>query len=127
MINENSMTDLINYRRIVFISSIFILFIIGVSLFLSWYLKAFFLLKPLGGAFIGSFLASINVLALGYAFFVIAIKKSSRKALLWPLSTFFIMCGSALFLALNQQDYLLGFALGLTTPLIFGTIIALRA
>ncbi|OPZ24235.1 MAG: hypothetical protein BWZ03_00254 [bacterium ADurb.BinA186] len=127
MINEDSMTDLMSYRRIVLTASIFILFIIGASLCLCWYFKAFFLLKPLGGAFIGAFLASVNVLALGYAFFVIAIKKSSRKVLLWPVSTFLTMCGIALCLALNQQDYLLGFALGLTTPLIFGTIIALRA
>ncbi len=126
-INESSMIDLMSYRRVVLSSSAVILLALGTLLALSFYSEWLHFQKPLAGAFIGSFLASLNVLALGYAFFKLVLKKSPRKVVLWPVATFLSLCGVALFMALTEQDYLLGFALGLTTPLIFGAIIALRA
>jgi hypothetical protein len=127
MINESSMTDLMGYRRVVLSASTIVLLVIGIFAVLAWYADWVFLLKPLAGAFLGSMMASLNVLALAYAFFALAIKKSPRRVILWPVASFLLMCGTALLLALRQPDYILGFALGLTTPLIFGAIIALRA
>ncbi|MCA9507560.1 MAG: hypothetical protein KC505_03955 [Myxococcales bacterium] len=126
MMNENSLADIAIYRKTVLLTTLVVLILLSTAIFFCWYLNFYFLIKTLIGAMLGTLLASINVFALAYAFYFVAVKKSSKTVVLWPLLTFLILCGAALFLALNHNDYLLGFALGLCSPLIFATIIALR-
>lgn len=124
--HEEIMDDLRSYRRIVFVGSMVLLALIMLALFISIQVKWYYLSLALVGAFAGTFLSSINIFALGYAFYVLAVQKGPRRALLWPIFSFLLLCGVALYLALLKPDYIFGFSLALTSPIIFGAIIALR-
>lgn len=125
--NQEIINELISYRRVVLYGSIALLSLIAAALFGSVMAGCLSLSLALVGAFAGTVLSSINVFALGYAFYALTIKKLPRRVILWPILTFLCMCGVALYLALLKPDYILGYALALTSPLVFGAIIALRA
>lgn len=125
MMNEDAQKELDSYWRISVRVGLVIEVLLLLLLLFSWGTGLLWLIKPLIGAMVASLLASLNVIALAYAFWVLAIHKGSRWVLLWPIFLFLGMCVSALVVAVNQPDWLLGFALGLCTPLITGTMISL--
>jgi hypothetical protein len=79
----------------------------------SWFL-------PIWGAFFGSFSASVNLLAIAWAFYVLVIKKGRRRILFWPVLTFLCLCILAYIYATHLPEQALGFAFGLTVPVILG-------
>ena len=79
------------------------------------------------GLLIGSSLANINVFVLGRALYVFLITRVGGLALGWPLMFFLILSGVGLFLALFYPGFCLGFALGLTSPLVLGAVSAFYA
>ncbi len=125
MMNEQSLKDLNNYRRISIRTSLVMVGLLLTATMLAWWWGLLWLLKPLLGAVVGSVLASLNMFALAYAFLVLVINNGSRWVLLWPIILFLSMCAAALVIALYQPDLLLGFALGLSTPLMIGAMITL--
>lgn len=124
MTHDHIQKDLQLYKKTLFITAFSVLSLVGLLTVLAWALDFTWLIRPLLGLFAGAFLATINVAALGYAFHVIAIKKGSPKAVLWPLSSFLLMIAAIIMLLCLSHDYLLGFALGLTVPVVFGAAIA---
>lgn len=81
------------------------------------------LVAPLVGGLCGVTAATINLFAIGYAFFVVAIIKGKKIAILWPVLSFIAMCVVAYLFAILAPSMILGFALGLTVPLLFGAVI----
>lgn len=119
-LSESWRHDIDNYKKLALKASLVLLVILLVL--------ALFLRSSLtGGMLIGSSLANINVFVLGRAFYDLAIKKVGSLALGRPVGFFMILCGVGLFLALFYPTFCLGFALGLTSPLVLGAFIAYRA
>jgi len=79
------------------------------------------------GLLIGSSLANINVFVLGRALYDFLIRKIGGLALGGPLLSFLILSGVGLLLTLFYPGFCLGFALGLTSPLVLGALIAYKA
>ena len=79
------------------------------------------------GTLIGSSLANINVFVLGFAVYDLVFRKVGALALARPAGFFLILSGVGLFLALFHPTFCLGFALGLTSPLVLGAFIAYNA
>lgn len=120
--NEQIKQELIWYRRI------FIRGLLGLSLV--WIVAMLLLAsRPpwpthLWGFFIGVFFASLNLVALAFSFVWISILERSRRAVWWPIITFITMCVATGALAFYYEKLLLGFAVGLCVPLLFGSLIA---
>jgi|SRR5579871_4437613 len=93
------------------------------AIIVAWALKLAVVMALLVGGLIGATLATINLFALGYAFYVVAIKKGSRWTILCPVSTFIFMAFIVFAGARLKPDYLLGFAAGLTVPVLFATAV----
>jgi hypothetical protein len=123
MMNESVERDLKHYKKTTLWSSA-LLFGILISLVgLAWAFGYSTLISPLMGSLMGTFFSTVNLFALGYAFDAIVVKKMARWAILWPLSTFLVMALLGFLLAAYGPDYILGFALGLTAPVLFGAVI----
>jgi hypothetical protein len=118
--HESWRHDLDNYKKLALKASLVLLVIL---LVLALFLRS----SLIGGMLIGSSLANINVFVLGRAFYDVVIKKAGSLALGSPVGFFMILCGVGLFLALFYPAFCLGFALGLTSPLVLGAFIAYRA
>lgn len=123
MMNENAQQDLTRYKNITLWSSLILvsglLALLGLAYVLDWVV----VIHPLWGALLGTLCASVNIFALAYAFYALAIQNKPRRVVLWPIATFILMCILSFFLATGYDDYILGFALGLTAPLLFGAAI----
>lgn len=124
MTHDSAQKDLQLYKKTVYISAISVLSIVALLIILAWALDFALIIKPLVGLFAGACLATINVAALGYAFHAIAIKNGPTSAVLWPISSFMVIIAAIIILLQLSHDYLLGFAVGLTAPLVFGAAIA---
>ena len=122
-INDQSVKEILSYRDQTIKTSVGLLGILGLAMAGLLFCPVDFLFKPLLGAFLGVLLATLNAFALGYAYFALVLKKTARRVILWPVTTFLLMCVAALILALHYSEFVLGFAFGLTAPLIFGTVI----
>lgn len=123
MMNEYAKKDLSRYKSITLWSAAVLFSVILLLLLASWFLDVTPVQKPLLGGLLGTMLATINLFALGYAFYALAIKKMARWVIMVPLSTFIIMAITSFILAIYHTDYILGFALGLTAPVSFGAVI----
>jgi hypothetical protein len=123
MINEQSKKDLVGYIQKTLWSSVILLSLILVVMAMAAFSHLYEMMDALLGALLGIVLTTANLFSLGYAFFVIAINNGRKMMVLWPLATFLIMSGAALVLSIYFPAYLLGFALGLTAPVVFGVAI----
>jgi phosphate/sulfate permease len=127
MMNELAKKDLIFYKKNFFYSS-FIILVVILSLFLiSIYFGPRSLTKSLLGGLIGSFIAMANIFLLSFSFYKVAIKKSSPLIILWPTLSFLFMVLLSYCFSVYNSEYLLGFAMGLTSPLILGLVLAFKA
>ena len=109
--------DLENYKKVALRAALFMFVILLILAFLTRS-------SVLIGVLIGSSLASINVFVLAIAAYNFLIKKINITALSWPLGFFLILCGVGFYLAINFPNLALGFAVGLTSPLVLASIIA---
>lgn len=119
MINDLLGREFLFYRRC-FLKSLLLVVIIALLLLAfgqQWSL----------GFFIGAVASFINIAALAFAYLRIAVQKKPLAALIWPLSSFLAMCAMALLLVIKFKSLLLGFAIGLTSPLIFGILVTFMA
>lgn len=123
MMNEAAEQDLKRYKNTTLIASASLLTLLFSGLACACVLDFSSLTKPLLGAILGTLLASLNLFALGYAFYVVAIKGGHRWVILFPLATFVLMAASGFMLSLYRMEYILGFALGLTAPVLFAAVI----
>ena len=119
MINDLLGREFLFYRRC-FLKSLLLVVMIALLLLAAdrqWSL----------GFFVGGVASFINIAALAFAYLRIAVQKKPLAALFWPLGSFLAMCGMALLLVVKFTPLLLGFAVGLTTPLIFGVLVTFMA
>lgn len=117
---NNVLTHEFQFYRRCFVKAIFIFVVISLLLLTIGYFLSF-------GFFIGGLASFANLSALAFAYLRIVVQKKPLITLLWPLATFLFMCGAAGIIALKFSGLLLGFALGLTTPLIFGILVSFMA
>jgi hypothetical protein len=115
--------DLISYMRRIIQSGMVLISLFVCALLCAWIFKMNLLIGPLFGALMGALFATINLFALGYAFYGLYIRQAKRWLILWPLSSFTTMCVAAFVLAIYFYEYIFGFALGLTVPVLFGMVI----
>jgi hypothetical protein len=96
---------------------------LGIATAVTYFLNAVDYVAPLMGALLGVICATVNVFAIGYAFYVIAIKHGHKRVIGFPLASFIAMCGVAFICAKFWPGLLFGFAVGLTVPLLFGVFV----
>lgn len=127
MMNEEARIDIASYvKRTLWSAGILFAIIIG-GLITATIFEHTDLSKQLVGGLIGAMLATANIFALGYAFYGLAIAKARRWIIVWPVSTFLGMCSIAFILVYYFPAHILGFALGLTAPVVFGSAIVFAA
>lgn len=119
-IHEQAHRDINGYIRKTLWSAGVLFLLVMIALFCVFWFKKTEAIKPLLGGLLGSFLATVNLFAIGYAFYAIVIKKGKRWVVLMPLLSFLGMCAIAFILAVYVPDYILGFAIGLTAPVFLG-------
>lgn len=123
MSNETK-SDLKNYGRWTIWSASILLAMLVIFLVIAFLFKKTVLMSTIVGAMIGVMVSTVNLFSLGYAFFKLVIARKSRKwVVLWPFFTFIFMCVLAYIFAVYFEALILGFALGLTVPVIFGSVI----
>jgi hypothetical protein len=124
--NNQAQKDLEGYWRIfikvaaVFLSLKFILIALAYFLSSSW-------LSPLVGALFGASFAMANLLALSWAYYRVIIKKAKKTIIFLPVVTFLFMCFMAYIYAMFLPDQVIGFAMGLSVPIIFASFISLNS
>lgn len=121
--NETSKQDLRNYINQTLKSAGVLLTLLATLVLYAYCFGDSRLIDPLFGGIIGVMIATTNLFAIGYAFYILAIKKGNRWALLWPIGSFLAMCALAYGFAIFWPRLIVGFALGLTTPVIFGGVL----
>lgn len=121
--NDDAKNDLLTYRKITTWSSLALVVAISIGMVLAKIFAWENSYTLLTGGLFGVILAVANVFAIGYSFYVLAIKNGRRWVLLVPISTFLAMCGAAYLLTSFAQIYLFGFAIGLTSPVLLATSI----
>lgn len=109
--------ELRRYQSLALRASLFISVILLLLVGIAALFVLSILVKPLIGALIGAVLASINVFALGYAYYRVVIAKGSRTLVLWPVLSFIVMVIVGICLAHWSVAMCIGFALGLCAPL----------
>jgi hypothetical protein len=118
--DETSKKDLLRYFNQTIWCFLFLCLTIVVGICLATYLDHRALATHLWGSLAGAALAIINVLAIGYAFYSIGIRKSRRWVMVVPIASFVAMAAVAYLLANIWPTYLVGFAFGLGSPVLFG-------
>lgn len=117
--------DFILYRQIIIKNGVLLVALLSCFLLLcginQWSIFPFVL-----GLWVSVILSSLNMLALGLAVFELYIKNGSHKAILWPLASFLLLCLAALVLVFLKNESILGFAFGLSSPLILALIAWLK-
>jgi hypothetical protein len=126
MMNEIAQKDLQFYKKAFIYSSIITLFVIVFFIIISFYFGHKFLAKSLVGGLIGYLLVMANVFLLAFAFYKIAIKKSSSLVILCPALSFFTMVILGYCFSVLYPEYISGFAISLTSPLILGVILTVK-
>jgi hypothetical protein len=123
MMNDQTRQELKHYvRKTLWASSIIILLIV-ISGVLAYIFQRHNLAQMIFGAFLGAVLSSVNLFALGYAFWALVLAKKSRWALLWPVISFLGMSFFAFILAIYFGVLVLGFAFGLSMPVIIAALV----
>lgn len=122
-INDEAKNDLMLYRKITTWCSLALVVAISIGMMLAKIFAWENGYTMLSGGLLGVMLAVANVFAIGYSFYVLAIKNGRRWVLLVPITTFLSMCGAAYLLTSFAQIYLFGFAIGLTSPVLLATSI----
>lgn len=125
MMNDLAQKDLRHYKKIFIYTSLSILSLLLMSLCFTWLFNFDYLFKPLCGGFIGCLVALVNVALLAIGFYGVAIKQS-RLLVLGPMLSFIAMILLTGIFSIYYQEYLLGFALGLTSPLMIGLILIIK-
>lgn len=122
--NELGSKDLKRYWRIfMWVAVVFFLLKI-IAIFLSFMAKSQVFL-PLLGSLGGSITATANLFALAITYYFLVMKNSGKIWLLLPVATFLLMCVLAYIYAIFFPEQVIGFALGLSVPIIFaGAIIS---
>ena len=118
MMNEAVRDDLRAYSRTTLWSMGLLLLAVLLSAIVASALHCSAVVDFLIGGFVGIVGASVNVFVLGYAFLVIAIKKGKKITVLWPIIMLGAMGAAAFVLSIYFPACLLGFAFGLTAPLL---------
>lgn len=103
----------------IIISFFIILFFQITMLFISCFYDYNWLKNQIIGTILGSLEAFINLFLLGISIYMLMIKNSSRLFLILPIAGFIGMCLSAYFCSYNFLEGILGFAVGLSFPIIF--------
>lgn len=121
--NEQSKNDLMSYRKITLWSSCFLVMMLISAALCAYGFDCFLLMNFLIGSLLGTILTIANLFAMGYAFYRVVIKKEPRWALFYPIGSFLMMVGCACGLAIFWMPFLMGFAVGLMTPVLVGAIL----
>lgn len=103
----------------IIISFFIILFFQIILLFISFFYDNNWLRYQIIGTIFGSTEAFINLFLLGISMYMLMIKNSSRLMMILPIAGFIGMCLSAFFFSYNFLEGILGFAVGLSFPIIF--------
>lgn len=123
--NDDALQDLNSYKKKTLWSSSVLITTLVIAALITYAIDAHATFIFVLGALMGATCATLNVFAIGYAFFIIAIKEGKKLVLLWPLISFIAICILAFLLAKTWPAYLLGFAVGLTSPIFFGIVIVM--
>lgn len=121
---DDAYQQLLHYRRIITLASLGLGVLWSIALISALFLEMPSLVSFIIGGFIGSTLAVINVFTLGIAAYALFIKKSSRLFILGPFVSFNVLVLGALITVVFHPQSTLGFALGLSSPLILAAAIA---
>ena len=121
---EPSEKDLKGYIKKTLWSATILLSALGFAWLGAYFVDAKTFFDPLLGALLGAACATINLFALGYAFFVVVLKEGKKLVLLLPIGSFAIICLLVFLLTKFWSNLLFGFALGLAAPVLFGAVVA---
>lgn len=121
--NDSSLSELKSHFKKTMITAAVLLAIIMLGYGAAFVFGFSTLKAPLMGGFCGVIVATLNLLAIGYAFYVMAIKKGRKAVLVLPALSFIAMCVLAYVFANFVPSMILGYALGLTTPVLFGAVV----
>ena len=123
MTNERSLDDLLLYTKWMLYAFGLLSLVITLSILVAAHLSVPWLIDLLGGLLLGTILSTLNMLALGYCFYVLVLKRGSRLALLWPCLSFMAMCVAGFYFAARHFFLTFGFALGAASPLLIGAMV----
>lgn len=115
--------DFKNYQKKSYWTCLALLAFIISNIVIALSLNSELLIRLWLGCLVGVTVATINLLALAYAFYMLVIKKRRRLVLLVPIGTFLLMCSLAYLVVTYWLPYVMGFALGLASPLVFGAAV----
>jgi len=104
--------------------SIVVLFLIAVLIFVSFLSFAFAVTLFIVGFGIGTLLSIVNITAIGYCIYKLFLNKANKKLIFYPIASFLTMVLTA-FLLYKSFWLILGFGLGLTTPLLLAILVVL--
>jgi hypothetical protein len=121
--NDAAKKDLKGYIKKTLWSATILLVALGVAWLCTYLAQAVDFYEPLLGALIGVACATLNLFAIGYAFFVVVIREGKKLAVFAPILSFTGMCAMAFLLAKLWPTLIFGFAVGLTAPVLFGIIL----
>jgi hypothetical protein len=77
------------------------------------------------GYFVGAAIATVNLMLLARGWFAVMLGRAmSAGAVLAFMASFFVLVGVAAFVVVAHREWVLGFALGLTTPALAGILYA---
>lgn len=120
--NDLAKKDMHGYWRI-FMVVAGVFFSLKLFLILLAYLTNSRWFLPLIGGLSGSGSATVNLLGISFAYYVVVMKGGRKLALLLPVATFLIMCLLAYIYAMFMPELVIEFALGLSIPILFASAI----
>lgn len=122
--NELASEDLKRYWRIFMWVAVVFFSLEFIVIFLSFMAKSPVFLSLLGSLG-GSVSATANLVALAITYYFLVVRNSRKLWLFLPVATFLLMCVLAYIYAIFFPEQVIGFALGLSVPIIFaGAIIS---
>ena len=93
---------------------------------MAWFSESAIISVVLWGAILGTLAASINLIALAYAVKCFMGDARKRMPILWPLVSFVAIGVVVFFARTSSWNFLMGFAAGLASPLLYATFLTRR-
>lgn len=119
--NKKEIKNIVNiFKKI----SAVILFLVGVLILVSFLKFAFTITLLITGFGLGAFLSVVNIAAIGFYIYKSFFNNGPKSIIFYPIASFLTMCLTA-FLLYKNFWLILGFGIGLTTPLLVAILVVI--
>ncbi len=119
--NKKEIKSVVNiFKKI----SVVVLFLIGVLVLVSFLKFAFTITLLVTGFGLGAFLSIVNIAAIGFYVYKLFLNNATKSMVFYPIASFLTM-GLTAFLLYENFWLILGFGIGLTTPLLLAILVVL--